>query len=49
MAEQSIYTCETCIFNPPSSGDAKPCCVCDPDSPLLNCYQRRADNDRDEN
>jgi hypothetical protein len=45
MDEQNIYPCETCIYYPQSSGDGKPCCICDTDNPLLNCYQRRTDED----
>lgn len=44
MDEQNLDPCENCIFYPPSSGDGKPCCMCDPDCPVLNFYQRRADN-----
>lgn len=36
--------CRDCIHNPPSSGDGKPCCVCDTNDPLLNCHQRRAED-----
>lgn len=32
------WICETCIHYPPSSLDGKPCCMCDPDDPMLNCY-----------
>ena len=35
--------CETCVYYPPSCLDGKPCCVCDPSDPLLNCYQERKD------
>lgn len=44
MDEQNLYSCESCIFNPPSSGDGKPCCMCDPSDELLNCHIRRDDN-----
>ena len=27
------YKCDSCIYNPPSSCDGKPCCVCEPDNP----------------
>lgn len=33
--------CETCIYYPPSSLDGKPCCMCDPDEPMMNCYQKK--------
>ena len=33
--------CETCIYYPPSCLNGKPCCVCDPSDPLLNCYQEK--------
>ena len=39
----SEWICETCINYPPSACDGKPCCVCDPDDPLMNCYQKRED------
>ena len=41
------WICESCIYYPPSSCDGKPCCLCDPDDPMLNCYQEKegADND----
>lgn len=38
MAE---WICESCIQYPPSSCDGKPCCVCDPDEPALNCYCKK--------
>ena len=31
--------CDTCVFYPPSACDGKPCCVCDTDDVLFNCYQ----------
>lgn len=31
--------CDTCVFYPPSACDGKPCCVCDTDNALFNCYQ----------
>lgn len=34
----SEWICESCIYYPPSSCDGKPCCVCDPADPALNCY-----------
>ena len=37
------WICESCIYFPPSSGDGKPCCVCDPDDPALNCYCKKED------
>ena len=36
MAE---WICETCVYDPPSACDGKPCCMCDPNDPMLNCYQ----------
>lgn len=35
------YVCEGCIHAPPGSGDGKPCCMCDHDDPLMNCYCER--------
>lgn len=32
-------SCDTCVFYPPSACDGKPCCVCDTDDVLFNCYQ----------
>ena len=37
----SEWICESCVHYPPSSCDGKPCCMCDPDDPMLNCYQRK--------
>lgn len=31
--------CDTCVFYPPSACDGKPCCVCDTNDVLFNCYQ----------
>lgn len=36
--------CETCVYYLPSSLDGKPCCICDPNDPLLNCYQEKEAN-----
>lgn len=36
--QEADWICETCIHYPPSSLDGKPCCMCDPDDPMLNCY-----------
>ena len=33
--------CKTCVYYLPSCLDGKPCCVCDPSEPLLNCYQEK--------
>lgn len=35
------WGCESCVYYPPSSCDGKPCSVCDPDDPLLNCYEKK--------
>lgn len=40
---KKVDPCSDCRWSPPSSGDGKPCCACDPDDPLLNCYQRKED------
>ena len=39
------YVCEGCIHAPPGSGDGKPCCMCDHDDPLMNCYCEREEQD----
>lgn len=41
IEDMSEWICETCVNYPPSSLSGKPCCTCDPDDPLLNCYQRK--------
>lgn len=33
--------CELCTHYPPSACDGKPCCVCNPDDPHLNCYEEK--------
>lgn len=35
------WICESCTYYPPSSCDGKPCCICDTDEPMLNCYQMK--------
>lgn len=30
--------CNTCLYFPPSSGDGKPCTMCDPESEFNNCH-----------
>ena len=35
------YICESCTYGPPSSLSGKPCCACDPEDPLMNCYQAK--------
>lgn len=35
------WICETCVHYPPSSMDGKPCSMCNPNEPFLNCYQKR--------
>ena len=39
-----MWLCEKCIYYPPSSCDGKPCCVCDPDEPLMSCFEERRVN-----
>ena len=39
--KKSEWICESCIYYPPGSCDGKPCCLCDPDDPMLNCYQEK--------
>lgn len=39
------WICETCIHYPPSSLNGRPCAMCDPDEPMLNCYCEK-DNKR---
>lgn len=33
--------CDTCVHYPPSSFGGKPCSMCNPNDPVLDCYQRR--------
>ena len=39
------WLCETCVHYPPSSGDGKPCSVCVPDDPVMNCYCKKDGED----
>ena len=39
--DKKVYLCADCRLSPPSSGDGKPCCACDPDDPLVSCYEKR--------
>lgn len=41
------WTCETCIHYPPSSGDGKPCSVCNVDDPFMSCYCKKSDPSQD--
>lgn len=41
----SDWICESCVHYPPSSCDGKPCCACDPDEPMLNCYCKKEEAD----
>lgn len=43
--EDPAWPCEGCVHDPPSSGDGKPCCACDPDDPRYSCYERREGED----
>lgn len=38
QADKEEYKCESCVYNPPSSCDGKPCTQCDTRNPLTNCY-----------
>lgn len=38
MAE---WTCESCVYYPPSSFGGKPCWLCNTNDPLLNRYEKR--------
>lgn len=40
------WICESCINYPPSSGDGKPCSMCDTDDPLLSCYQENENREK---
>lgn len=42
---ESNYQCATCRWEPPSVFGGKPCFACDPDDPMLNCYERKEAND----
>lgn len=44
-----MWTCETCIYYPPSSLSGKPCYMCDPDDPYLNAYEPMEDENTNEN
>ena len=40
------WVCESCIYDPPSSTDGKPCTKCNPDDPFWSCYSEKlSDND----
>lgn len=40
-ARDDVWICETCVYYPPSSYGDKPCCMCDPEDPILNCYAEK--------
>lgn len=37
--------CADCVHYPPSSGDGKPCCACDPANPLTNCHEAKEETE----
>ena len=47
-ATKMVYPCADCRWSPPSSGDGKPCCACEPDIPGLNCYERKETTENDQ-
>ena len=38
------HTCETCIYNPPSACDGKPCCGCDTRYAETDCWEGEHDS-----
>lgn len=36
--KENTWSCKGCIYEPPSSSDGKPCCICEPSNPDLNYY-----------
>ena len=40
----SVWICETCRYYPPSACDGKPCCACNPEDPLLDCYEEKEES-----
>ena len=44
----SEWICESCIYYPPSLCDGKPCCMCDTDNPMLNCYSKKEEEENDD-
>ena len=45
VAVMDKQTCETCTHFPPSACDGKPCGLCDPGNKMLDCYQRKEEQD----
>ena len=41
LEELAFWICDTCIHYPPSSGDGKPCCICNPGDSILDCYEEK--------
>lgn len=35
------WNCEDCIYYPPSSGDGKPCSVCNVEDPFMSCHVQK--------
>ena len=42
------WICESCVHYPPSSGDGKPCSMCDNDIPVLDFYFENEVKDNNE-
>lgn len=38
---ESCLTCDSCIYEPPSSLDGKPCSMCDTNDPILNMHTNK--------
>ena len=34
---EPLMPCDVCMYNPPSSMDGKPCCICPASSPVRDC------------
>lgn len=45
MSDKLKYPCDTCVYNPPSSCDGKPCGMCDPNDIYPNCYEEKETED----
>ena len=40
-----VWICETCRYYPSSACDEKPCCACNPEDPLHDCYEEKEESD----
>ncbi len=44
---KNTWSCDGCVFEPPSSCDGKPCSACEPSDPFMSCFVAKLEEDAD--